>query len=58
MYFTRLQGRNPVSFAIFAAIVKVLDQKNFLIKNLLLKFMAQFFFTFNFLKMTIFSGTL
>ena len=40
LYFTRLQGRNPVSSAICVTIVKVLDQKKILIKQLLLKFMA------------------
>ena len=41
VYFTRLYGRNPVSFAICATIVKVLDQEKVLIKQLLLKFMSQ-----------------
>ena len=41
MHFTRQYNRNPVFFAIFAKIVKVWDQKKFLIKESLLKFMAQ-----------------
>ena len=41
MYFTRQYDRNPVSLAIFAKIVKVWVQKKFLIKQSLLKFMAQ-----------------
>ena len=38
---TTLYGRNPVSFAICATIVKALDQEKVLIKQLLLKFMSQ-----------------
>ena len=41
MHFTRQYDRNPVVFAIFAKIVKVWDQKKFLIKQLMLKSMAQ-----------------
>ena len=43
MYFTRQWGRNLVSLAIFAKIVKVLDQKKLLIKESLSKSMAQIF---------------
>ena len=50
MHFTRQYDRNPVSFAIFAKIVKICDLKKFLIKQSLLKFMAQILYFFNFLE--------
>ena len=43
MHFIRQYDRNPVSFAIFAKIAKVWDQKKFLIKQSLLKFMTHSF---------------
>ena len=53
MHFTRQYDRNPVSFAIFAKIIKVWDQNFFLIKQLLLKFMAH-----SYIENDDFSGTL
>ena len=50
MHFTRQYDRNPVSFAIFAKIVKVWDKKNDKKKSLL-KFILQFL---TFFKRTIF----
>ena len=49
MHFTRQYDRNPVSVAIFAKIVKIYDQKEFLIKQSLLKFYDSNFVIFNFL---------
>ena len=54
MYFTRQYDRNPVSLAIFAKIVKVWVQKKFLVKQSLLKFMAQVLQFLIFLKMAFF----
>ena len=51
MHFPRQQGRNLVSFAIFAMIVKVLDQKQFLIKQSL---HDSNFVIFNFLENGVF----
>ena len=57
MFFTRLMAEIQF-FAICSTKVKILDQKKVLIKQLLLRFMAQFLQFLIFMKMTIFSGTL
>ena len=49
-------SRNPVYFAIFTTIAKVLDHKKLLIKQAQLMFMVQILSFLIFLKMTIFSG--
>ena len=50
--------QKPSFFCHFARIVKVWDQKKFLIKQSQLKSVAQILYFLIFLKMTIFSGTL
>ena len=55
MYFTIQYDKNPVFLATFAKIVKVWVQKKFLIKQSLLKFMAQVLQFLIFLKMATFS---
>ena len=49
MHFTRQEDRNQVSVAIFAMVVSAFYQKKFLIKQSLVKVMAQIFY-FKFLE--------
>ena len=54
MHFTRQSGRNPVTFAMFAWIVKVLDPKKFFDKTIAAQVHGSNIVIFDFLENVIF----